>query len=699
MMLRIFLILMLQLNPSHSFTLNSPCLPLVGINSPSCNSILHYTNHETTCDSDVQTIENDVKHKVAAINAIPLSLNKKQIMSLPSNERYQYRIKQLLHYNQTHGTLDVPYNYPDDPQLAKWVITQRYEYKLLTLEKIGVKSYLTPERVEILNAIRFPWDREPASEEERAGLTKRWMAKWELLKMYKGEYGHIQIPESCIYRGVKLGVWLNNQRKSVWMEPNSFKTKVKVKKLNELGSAWDSREDAMKKETLYNFLWMERYDELKTFYLQHGHFNVPTESELSIWVRSQRVLYRQYRKNNKRRNDSYNGCYMQARIELMNEIGFDWDGRKSMEFRRNETWWETYEEAKGFYTCYGHLDVSSVLKKISMETTSRENRRSHNFDIEKLDQWLRTQRSLYNRRMDRNDQNTTLTDDRISALSTLGIVWNRHEYRWQQRLQDLKSFEKVYGHFKVPTVKLYGKDKSTYEDKMKGGKGVKSWADLIQLGRWARAQRAVFRKYERNSNSFSPAIQRRMAQLDEIGFFQDSQVPDDCISAPRGASVDEKTKIWDRNFAVLEEFHARNGHCYVSSDDLPEYKVLYEWISLQRHRFRTIKKQVDQNRFVTDVDLERLEKLQSLGFIWNQNDHKFHRNLNRLKAYRTKFGHIRVPSRWEDPNLYTFVRKQRELYRARESKGAKNSLSDERIRELDSIGFIWFPGKGKNNVE
>jgi len=722
MILHLFLLLV-QLNTSHSFAIatRTPSLHLIPSSisivpaplpfdtyiSSTCTaecvrattkSALHYTNHNTNTDNDIHS-EYDVRNKIAAINAIPLSLNKKQIMSLPSNERYQYRIKQLLHHNQTHGTLDIPYNCPDDPQLAKWVITQRYEYKLLTMEKIGVKSYLTPERVELLNAIQFPWDRENA---ERAGLTKRWMTKWELLKAYQEEYGHVQIPESCIYRGAKLGVWLNNQQKSAWTQPDDIKTKLRVKTLNELGFLWDTREYAKKKDTLYNALWMERYQELKECYLQHGHFHVSTDSELSMWIRSQRVLYRHYRqdKQGDRRggDDSCNGCYMQVRIQLMDDIGFDWDGRKSMEFRRNETWWKTFEEFKGFHKSFGHLDVRGVVRNASMEIEYHQH--SGDFNVVKLDQWVKTQRSLYKRYVTSNGDNTTLTDDRICALSGLGgFIWNQHNDQWQKKFQDLKSFDQTYGHFNVPTVKPCPEGALTYEHEMKDVDKCEVWDNVVQLGRWARGQRVTFRKYNRNVD-LPPTIRSRMLQLDEIRFLKLPEVADDCISAARGASAEEKKQIWDRHFSTLEQFQAENGHCFVSGDNDPKYKVLHDWVSLQRRRFRIIIKNADQNRHVADIELERLEKLNNLGFIWNHHDYKFQSSLNRLKEYANTFGHARVPPRYEeDPHLYTFVRKQRELYRARKLKGATNSLSEERIRELDDVGFVWCPRECTRSVE
>ena len=54
----------------------------------------------------------------------------------------------------------------------------------------------------------------------------------------------------------------------------------------------------------------------------------------------------------------------------------------------------------------------------------------------------------------------------------------------------------------------------------------------------------------------------------------------------------------------------------------------------------------------------------------------------KLVAYKTRHGHCRVPQRYEDRTLASWVATQR----VRKQKG---SLSEERIYALNSIGFVW----------
>ena len=64
-------------------------------------------------------------------------------------DRWVEMFKRLQAYQQEHnGTCNVPFKYPQDPKLGKWVSMQRQRYK---------KGLLAKERCEQLNAIGFEW--------------------------------------------------------------------------------------------------------------------------------------------------------------------------------------------------------------------------------------------------------------------------------------------------------------------------------------------------------------------------------------------------------------------------------------------------------------------------------------------------------------------------------------------------------------
>lgn len=155
------------------------------------NQVDTRTDHDTL---NITKIENTLE----AIKLIPLILDKNQVMNLSSQQRYYYRVKQLLYFNETYGTMDVPYNYAQDLQLAKWVQSQRYEYRILQKKKIGIKSYLTPFKMHLLDWIGFPWKTFVNGSNEE-GLTPKWMLKYHVLKEYKRKHGHVRVPENYIF--------------------------------------------------------------------------------------------------------------------------------------------------------------------------------------------------------------------------------------------------------------------------------------------------------------------------------------------------------------------------------------------------------------------------------------------------------------------------------------------------------------------
>lgn len=683
-------------------------------------STLHNNNHDADtnisqmCNSNTTNMNTntptnqDLQAAIEAIRLIPLSLNKRQVMSLPSNQRYQHRIRQLLHYNATHGSLDVPYNYQTDIQLAKWVQSQRYEYKLYQKSAIGVKSYLTKDRIELLDYIGFPWNNIGERED---GLSKKWMANFQMLKAYKLLYGHACVPEIYVCCNenlpleeqvpVQLGIWVKNQRRNARIRPTDARTIMRTEKLNEVGFVWDTREEGV--VSSFNTTWTTRYEELKCFGDTQGHFHVPMNESreydrLALWLRSQRSSYRQFNwyTMHKTPNSSKDCAMTATRIQLLNDIGFDWDGLESLEQRRNDTWWDRFEELRLVHDTFGHINIGRVVRGDGISILNTVNALAIcDLDLNRLHRWTKTQRVQYNEWTWSNGTKTCLNRERIKAMNELGFTWDKRTDLWHSKFQRLIAFGDKYNHYNVPTAIPRNEIASFYEAQ-EGALSNRQefWDNMIELGRWARGQRSLYRKYKRGEN-VSNRTRALMRLLDDIGFLKVGKVSDESISAARGASPEEKKLIWDQNFAKLETFQNKHGHCFIpypSDDNDIAQKYLYEWVVLQRRRFRIIVKKTNQGQSIGAIDLERFEKLEVLGFIFNVHEHKFQCSVNKLRVFYSRFGHSKVsPSHRDDPHLYTFVRRQRHLYRERLSKGAKNSLSDERIEKLSQLDFVWCP--------
>jgi hypothetical protein len=658
--------------------------------------------HPFTKDNNTRNVIKEEKHlpghvrsEIKAIRKIPLSLSKDDVMRLPSEQRYRYRIKQLLDYNETFGTLDVPYNYQNDTQLAKWVQSQRYEYRLLRSNKEGVKSYLTPQRVELLDAIGFPWNDIGMTEQQ--GLSNRWMSYWQLLHDYKQENGHVRIPEKCVYRDVKLGIWVKNQRRKAKSQPDDCRTKIRIQKLNELGFIWDTQEMG---DTIYNATWMSRYEELKRFYEENGHFCIPRENiELMQWVRMQGTLQQQWKtccnvNGNVGNTSAMPRQYLMERIQLLKAINFDWDAKRSRERRRNDLWWERFEELRLFYEYYGHTNIANVVRSgknnTDWNTLPRSLARIH---LKRLHRWTKTQRLRY-KQLQRYGQIKvkSINHDKIKALTELGFVWDHREELWQSKFQQLIEFGKTYNHFNIPTIHSASAFEGILDPEKHDSDDMREefMHNITNLGKWAQAQRNKFRRFKRG-DALSSRTEKHMRQLDEISFPNDSQSSHDSITSP-----EEKNLQWDKYFLALQEFQRQNGHCFVpfledNGENNQQQRLLYDWVTVQRRKFRTVLKRLENDQSVSEIDLHRLERLKKIGFIFNVHDFRFESGLGRLEKFYAKFGHTKVcPSYTVDPHLYTFVRRQRHLYRER-AKGIANSLCDERMKKLSRLDFLWNP--------
>ena len=84
--------------------------------------------------------------------------------------------------------------------------------------------------------------------------------------------------------------------------------------------------------------WMEKYKELKRYKEEHGHCDVPGDyGPLGRWVAEQRKRPQTGEKK-----------------ELLDAIGFEWDGRAS---RSRNAWRQGVEYSKEYYENHGDLKV------------------------------------------------------------------------------------------------------------------------------------------------------------------------------------------------------------------------------------------------------------------------------------------------------------------------------------------------------
>ena len=145
------------------------------------------------------------------------------------------------------------------------------------------------------------------------------------------------------------------------------------------------------------------YRELVKFHKKNGHcyvFRNGDNSTLAGWVHCQR-------KQKKLLDDGKHSQLNPKRIELLEELGFDWrpsesggiEKLKSPE--RNLEWDQMFEKLKEFKEKNGHAHPKKKVPKIG--------------------NWVSSQRRLYARIQ--KGQKTSLTEERIAKLESIGFEW------------------------------------------------------------------------------------------------------------------------------------------------------------------------------------------------------------------------------------------------------------------------------------
>lgn len=358
-------------------------------------------------------------------------------------------IYELRLFEAEHGHFNVPYQYPPNPDLYRWVHDIIHQLKLRAQNE---DSTLTEKRIKDLRELGFgshrdlqniggfhllhskssttdsreesPADLLVASKESIQAKEKKskteaqqWEAFYRELVDFKNRHGHCSVPRE----NKKLFRWLGKQRiyfrnrKEGKRRGTEFSlSDERTQKLDEIGINWGFRSN--KRD------WNDWIYELLEFKAEHGHCNVPVKYEknpsLSMWVWRQRQRYENFGEN----KSSPLTC---RQMEHLRAIGFDFT--KSA---YNKTLWrDRLNDLRKFKAMYGHCEVTG----------------KYGDKFGALYNWVRTQRRQL--ALLHANKHSTLTSERIKDLEEVGLFGS---LIWRKRMKELRHFKKVYGHCYVP---------------------------------------------------------------------------------------------------------------------------------------------------------------------------------------------------------------------------------------------------------
>jgi superfamily II DNA or RNA helicase len=248
-----------------------------------------------------------------------------------------------------------------------------------------------------------------------------------------------------------------------------------------------------------------------------------------------------------------------------------------------------------------------------------------------LASWVSAQRTRRNQ--------GSLNTERIRSLDGLGFVWDfqmqKTQETWMKWCRELENYAREQGNSHVPRTHANTK--------------LASWV-------WIQRQR---RKgtYKPNGKDTDLLTTEQINLLDKLDF--------------RWAGYGEGK--WTENFEKLKKFAIEQGHCEVG-EKADGDKKLAIWARHQRWLCKRGR-----------LNAKRKALLETIGLKWNGAaiDLKWRGMFNRLKEYHAANGGANVPSHWKnDLKLAAWVSHQR-------ARRKRETLSDEEIKLLDTLGFTW----------
>ena len=141
---------------------------------------------------------------------------------------------------------------------------------------------------------------------------------------------------------------------------------------------------------------------------------------------------------------------------------------------------------------------------------------------------------------------------------------------------------------------------------------------------------------------------------------------------------DALTATWDMYYASAKQYYKENGNLVVPARYITEEGyALGSWLNNQ--------KAIRKGTIVGKLTEDQIQKLDSIGMIWDSLDYFWEQNFKSAKEYYLTYGNLDIPTNYKSKDgkhLGNWILRQRQLYKS-------NSLTDEQVKKLDSIGMDW----------
>ena len=411
--------------------------------------------------------------------------------------------------------------------------------------------------------------------------------------------------------------------------------------------------------------WECMYNAAKAYYTEHGDLLPPQKYtnddgyRLGQWVVAQRTAYS-------------NGNLSSSRIMRLEQIGMDWNTA------HERLWEEGFAKAKQYADVYG--SIASV-----------------NYEYKDVSLWVKRQREKYRKNL--------LSREQYERLSEIGMVWE-FEDKWAERYEAAKKYFDEYGNLDIPVgyvaesgIKLgvwYRRIRMQYLDGTMSDERKKLLEDIginstsVKIRTWMGYYRAAQQYYEENgdlriSNNYTTDDGMKLGVWisGQRSMYSQHKLRKEQIELLEQIGMiwhGYKSK-WETGYSYALQYYNERGDINPAADYLTlDGFALGRWIATQRRKYKN-------NKLNKDYILQ----LEQLGIIWDVFSANWETGFKYLYEYYKFNGDALVANNYitdDGYNLGDWVSNQRIRYK-------KGYLSEERIKKLNSIGFVWEPQKAR----
>lgn len=291
----------------------------------------------------------------------------------------------------------------------------------------------------------------------QTNLSSAWETYYIAARQWYQENRDLRIPKSYITpTGLTLGSWIQTQRRVYSGTVTGNLTEEKVRKLDEIGMIWDTRDCN----------WNEALAELQKYYKEHGKLDIRAKYEtadgfrLGRWVCNLRARVK---------TNGLDQTLTQEQQEQLAAMGMIWD-------RNSEKWEEYFRAAESYYRKHGNLEVMS--KYITEDGIP-------------LGRWLS---NISRQTSGKTSGSAPLSEEQLQRLRSIGFQQEKKTARqWNEKYALARSYYESHGNLNIPL---------SYS------------VNGVKLGRWISNIRS---KRKHPGSSGMVLDEERIRQLDGIG--------------------------------------------------------------------------------------------------------------------------------------------------------------------------------------